>query len=107
MPHSYPTRRSSDRIARVGETADRERGGGVRVVRVVDQDRLDAHGGQLGHLDPAACVADQALAAQAGFLVAGTEGDRLAVRSEEHTSELQLLMCTSYAVFCLEKKQPH
>src|SRR3546814_1432867 len=27
------------------------------------------------------------------------------VRSEEHTSELQSLMRTSYAVFCLNKKQ--
>src|SRR3546814_4082463 len=32
-----------------------------------------------------------------------------AVRSEEHTSELQSLMRISYAVFCLKKKnkQPH
>src|SRR3546814_3896068 len=28
------------------------------------------------------------------------------VRSEEHTSELQSLMRTSYAVFCLKKKKP-
>src|SRR3546814_5254463 len=28
----------------------------------------------------------------------------LAIRSEEHTSELQSLMRTSYAVFCLKKK---
>src|SRR3546814_10222180 len=28
-------------------------------------------------------------------------------RSEEHTSELQSLMRISYAVFCLQKKQPH
>src|SRR3546814_8946996 len=28
-----------------------------------------------------------------------------AARSEEHTSELQSLMRTSYAVFCLQKKQ--
>src|SRR3546814_1459783 len=27
------------------------------------------------------------------------------VRSEEHTSELQLLMSNSYAVFCLKKKK--
>src|SRR3546814_2491649 len=27
------------------------------------------------------------------------------MRSEEHTSELQSLMRTSYAVFCLQKKQ--
>src|SRR3546814_1665349 len=30
--------------------------------------------------------------------------DRIAVRSEEHTSELQSLMRISYAVFCLKKK---
>src|SRR3546814_3367417 len=29
------------------------------------------------------------------------------VRSEEHTSELQSLMRTSYAVFCLKKKKKH
>src|SRR3546814_2046007 len=29
------------------------------------------------------------------------------MRSEEHTSELQSLMCISYAVFCLKKKTPH
>src|SRR3546814_6133221 len=31
--------------------------------------------------------------------------DALAVRSEEHTSELQSLMRISYAVFCLKKTQ--
>src|SRR3546814_3947465 len=31
-------------------------------------------------------------------------GAVLAFRSEEHTSELQSLMRTSYAVFCLKKK---
>src|SRR3546814_6238930 len=29
----------------------------------------------------------------------------MALRSEEHTSELQSLMRTSYAVFCLKKKK--
>src|SRR3546814_9293670 len=34
------------------------------------------------------------------------EGDRpLIFRSEEHTSELQSLMRSSYAVFCLKKKK--
>src|SRR3546814_8788726 len=47
---------------------------------------------------------------------AGAAGDRhraqrshrqpVAVRSEEHTSELQSLMRISYAVFCLKKKTP-
>src|SRR3546814_5847561 len=32
---------------------------------------------------------------------------RLALRSEEHTSELQSLMRISYAVFCLKKKTNH
>src|SRR3546814_5081607 len=32
-------------------------------------------------------------------------GDGGAVRSEEHTSELQSLMRISYAVFCLKKKK--
>src|SRR3546814_7492208 len=31
----------------------------------------------------------------------------LAIRSEEHTSELQSLMRISYAVFCLKKKKNH
>src|SRR3546814_10389008 len=31
-------------------------------------------------------------------------GSRLADRSEEHTSELQSIMRTSYAVFCLKKQ---
>src|SRR3546814_6506827 len=32
-------------------------------------------------------------------------GGRRKMRSEEHTSELQSLMRTSYAVFCLKKKR--
>src|SRR3546814_3491054 len=40
---------------------------------------------------------------RAGATELGAEGN--AERSEEHTSELQSLMRTSYAVFCLKKKQ--
>src|SRR3546814_4017590 len=32
-------------------------------------------------------------------------GTRAAIRSEEHTSELQSLLRISYAVFCLQKKK--
>src|SRR3546814_7970566 len=41
-----------------------------------------------------------------GNRAAGIDEDRpaLALRSEEHTSELQSLMRISYAVFCLKKK---
>src|SRR3546814_6927553 len=38
------------------------------------------------------------------FAHAGSEAKADAVRSEEHTSELQSLMRISYAVFCLKKK---
>src|SRR3546814_4881693 len=34
-------------------------------------------------------------------------GKKVMYRSEEHTSELQSLMRTSYAVFCLKKKKKH
>src|SRR3546814_1945874 len=37
-------------------------------------------------------------------VLVGIERHRLAMRSEEHTSELQSLMRISYAVFCLKKK---
>src|SRR3546814_3071550 len=36
---------------------------------------------------------------------AGSALSALALRSEEHTSELQSLMRISYAVFCLKKKK--
>src|SRR3546814_6775818 len=37
----------------------------------------------------------------------GNSHDRAFSRSEEHTSELQSLMRTSYAVFCLKKNNEH
>src|SRR3546814_9076176 len=41
----------------------------------------------------------------ADFMAANPlNADRRVLRSEEHTSELQSLMRTSYAVFCLKKK---
>src|SRR3546814_8750444 len=45
------------------------------------------------HADPAGAVAAHRMA------------DETAIRSEEHTSELQSLMRISYAVFCLKKKK--
>src|SRR3546814_3605144 len=37
--------------------------------------------------------------------ISATNQEKLRKRSEEHTSELQSLMRTSYAVFCLKKKK--
>src|SRR3546814_5090804 len=38
---------------------------------------------------------------------ASSRASTAALRSEEHTSELQSLMRISYAVFCLKKKKNH
>src|SRR3546814_3634812 len=68
--------------------------------------------GRLGQRDAVICVADRSAKAtdfrshtrcdgKAGGVVASGVD---ALRSEEHTSELQSLMRISYAVFCLKKK---
>src|SRR3546814_3695335 len=58
---------------------------GLEHVHVLAVLRIEADGGVLGVVD----LAD----------------DDGALRSEEHTSELQSLMRISYAVFCLKKKK--
>src|SRR3546814_8157794 len=51
-------------------------------------------------LEPALLIADEPTTA----LDVTTQAQILALRSEEHTSELQSLMRLTYAVFCLKKK---
>src|SRR3546814_7652175 len=78
--------------------------------------RIDRRRGVL--VDPLALQAGQEVGPAPGddgvdlvgdvFLDADVEACvRQHVRSEEHTSELQSLMCISYAVFCLKKKKKH
>src|SRR3546814_7754752 len=55
-------------------------------------------------IDAHAATAQQSQAA-IGLDLAPVARNRIAARSEEHTSELQSLMRNSYAVFCLKKKQ--
>src|SRR3546814_9156039 len=70
----------------------------------------DAVAGDAGvvdqHIDRAEIVDDPGDAALTGLMVGHVPfiGGN-AVRSEEHTSELQSLMRISYAVFCLKKKK--
>src|SRR3546814_8778425 len=62
---------------------------------------------------PAGAVADKAAAGSpsprpaAGHSPGCAPASVVAARSEEHTSALQSLMRTSYAVFCLKKKTKH
>src|SRR3546814_4125737 len=51
-------------------------------------------------------VRSQALHTQHGVAAIRPGAKIVTDRSEEHTSELQSLMRTSYAVFCLTKKKP-
>src|SRR3546814_3431794 len=97
MTHSFPTRRSSDRLENVA-------------------DLLNCYEFRLT-LEPAAAAAAaarhdaQSLSAirQALELMRDATNRQShredADRSEEHTSELQSLMRNSYAVFCLKNKK--
>src|SRR3546814_1778440 len=121
LTHSSPTRRSSDlqrdrADALLAGGADgidqaveaepvdaRHRGDRLPAVAVVHEDRPDqVVSAQPVLRDQAANPAGAAVAPQPN-LREGAEA-ALPLRSEEHTSELQSLMRTSYAVFCLKKK---
>src|SRR3546814_6101401 len=79
LTHSFPTRRSSD-LERVHQV----------LFNLVDNAvRFTPAGEMSGHI----------------FFADHYYGFDDALRSEEHTSELQSLMRISYAVFCLKKKK--
>src|SRR3546814_1660717 len=61
------------------------------------------HGGSAGY--PALNVETRIVDDADRDVPAGEVGEIVHRRSEEHTSELQSLMRTSYAVFCLKKKK--
>src|SRR3546814_10823855 len=58
----------------------------------------------LGEEDRFGWGLESGLARMIGLIEADREEFADAVRSEEHKSEIQSLMRTSYAVFCLKKK---
>src|SRR3546814_7282850 len=106
LTHSSPTRRSSDVH---GPLALREHGNLSR--RGIETDRDDADPGRFRGLDGEVPVSTDlgrcrtAVARAFGPKPSSrSEPKDLAMRSEEHTSELQSLMRTSYAVFCLKTK---
>src|SRR3546814_7322559 len=121
MTHAFPTRRSSGLGARdaarcAGRHVELHDPGigwiGQARTRVVEQEGRQ--------IPPAPChqirraewfaradveVNGAVAAIRCPHQPAWIAAQRLDGRSEEHTSELQSLMRTSYAVFCLKKKQ--
>src|SRR3546814_1261181 len=81
---------------RRGAAADRDAGDAEFALRERDRET------GVAHLDIAHATVEQARCRVADAKSADLERP---ARSEEHTSELQSLMRSSYAVFCLKKKK--
>src|SRR3546814_16218038 len=91
LTHPFPTRRSSD-LNRPTTTLRRDHPGAGRGV-------IERRGYQKNR------VLGKAVHTPKQGIASIQRAQRIAFdRSEEHTSELQSLMRTSYAVFCLKKK---
>src|SRR3546814_9571036 len=73
-------------------------------LRDCDLPYRDGPGGRLGNHVECGSSRHQRLVPNG---IGSGEGRLHALRSEEHTSELQSLMRISYAVFCLKKKNKH
>src|SRR3546814_2534514 len=97
-PLSRSRARQAEHAAGAAEAEDRQ-------ARHVAAERQPLHQArvQAGRRDPGGADGDHAVDGVAGQAGLG----QAALRSEEHTSELQSLMRISYAVFCLKKKTTH
>src|SRR3546814_3422595 len=113
-PHAGSGRSSP--LAFCGSPVRRWVGAGrVSTGAVADTDRLgddeaDEHGqhysgGPLSSPSQSAVVGGLAQEVAAGSAEGAGENDSDPEKGEEHTSELQSLMRSSYAVFCLKKKK--
>src|SRR3546814_1282620 len=85
-------------------------GAGASVPEIRVSGKIEATTGGKAAGDVATAIlieagSDVATIRNSGAITAKVGGDDAAARSEEHTSELQSLMRSSYAVFCLKKKK--
>src|SRR3546814_1546040 len=94
MTRAFPTRRSSDLRALL--VASRNEHQGAVELRHVLEEKRDVHRPRLRH---------QIVARPGAVVLMPLPDVAVEGRSEEHTSELQSIMRTSYAVFCLKKKK--
>src|SRR3546814_5971967 len=98
-PHAVVDRKA--RVPHLGRRLVEEIGKGLRNVGAPFAQRRDT---QLHDMEAVIKILAE-IAARDGIAKVGLgRRDDAQVRSEEHTSELQSLMRTSYAVFCLKKK---
>src|SRR3546814_2396049 len=112
MTHPCPTRRSSDLevggAEAFGAIEDLVADGAAARQAFLGHHHARAPDLVFRHIDVAAFLAEavgHVYLLEAGRDLAAVLQAQLAVRSEEHTSELQSLMRISYAVFCLKKKK--
>src|SRR3546814_4502013 len=110
LNHNLPERPALQMIQRIGKTLKRVFGGNdrfdalpIRGASQVLQRPLMADADALNRNAPQNQWIDRC--AQHVFLQNVDHGYPAALRSEEHTSELQSLMRNSYAVFCLKTKR--
>src|SRR3546814_7807185 len=113
MPHSFPTRRSSefqvvgaDRGQDAAVAADRRAHGiaDVGVVHSIISSGRPVSSRTSSRLTPSTSSITRAPSGPSANTPTSVY-TRDTQRSEEHTSELQSLMRISYAVFCLKKKK--
>src|SRR3546814_1836136 len=99
---------SDNEIARVASYVRKRWGGAKQDIDAgfveAQRARFAGKGAWQGGAEIAATLAP-GLAPQPAYT--GSPLPTIQPRSEEHTSELQSLMRTSYAVFCLKKKKLH
>src|SRR3546814_9348035 len=91
MPHSFPTRRSSDLVA-LDDRCPHRRASLSKGALVGDNVQCGYHG--ITFDCSGSCVS-----------IPGQDTTPASMSSEEHTSELQSLMRISYPVFCLKKNR--
>src|SRR3546814_1197351 len=112
MTHSFPTLRSSDlnhldRRLPLGEPGDRHRDLdlGEVLAQARDEDLAGQDDDGWDHLQVGDLLGRHQHDDERGDQELVRDGIEETSRSEEHTSELQSLMRSSYAVFCLKKKK--
>src|SRR3546814_13270634 len=104
LTHSIPSRRSSDLEKSASGSAIEVSASFVSGSALSRSDSAISTSTTSGSVSQR-IISGLATSSSAGASAGRISGANVAIRSEEHTSELQSLMRISYAVFCLKKKK--